>query len=199
MVAKRAITKPKIIEALHSGVRTASKRYARWSGGLTLAKSPEYFVLVEIARKIERSLGDSERLRLEMQYTEVLTGADFVQGPGRPLASIGGTTRADLVLLKKNGQPTCVVEVKKDPTTAGLERDLSRLSDIVYACRHKDGILKHGFLSIYESGDAESTVRMIRRFFEKSTQYKARAKAPTVTTWGEEQASIVVEVTAKRN
>ena len=194
-----AITKRQIIEALHSGVLAASEDCGRWSDGATLANSPEYLMVVEIARKIERSLGDSERLRLEMQYTDVLTGADFVQGQGRPLASIGGTTRADLVLLKRNGQPTCVVEVKKNPTTDRLEHDLSRLSDIVYACRHKKGVLKHGFQSIYVSGGAESTVRMIRRFFEKSTQYKARAKRPTVVTWGEEQASIVVEVTAEKN
>lgn len=196
-----AITKEGITKALHLGVRAASKNYVDWSKGLSLADSPEYLVVVEIARNIKKKLGDSESLRLEMQYTKVLAGAGFVQGPGAPLRAINGGKKADLVLLKDWDRPTCVIEVKKNPTYGDVQKDLKRLRDVVYACRQYKGVLKHGFLSICLSDDTDvnykidSVINTVDRFFKN--ERKARAKRPNTRTWGQaENASVVVEVVA---
>ena len=194
-----AITKEAITEALHRGVRAASKNYGEWSGGLTLAESPEYLIVVEIARNIRKKLGESERLRLEMQYADMLTGAGFVQGPGAPLKSIKGGQRADLVLLKNRHLPTCAIEVKKNPDHKRLLKDLGRLRDVVYACRHQRGVLKHGFLSIY-AHNAESVVHTVDKFFDNRD--RARVKRPNIRTWrrdDEMETSIVVEVAPAKN
>ena len=194
-----AITKKGITEALHRGVRTARKNYGKWSDGLTLAESPEYFIVVEIARNIHRKLGKSECLRVEMQYADVLSGAGVVQRRGRPLQSIEGGKKADLVLLKNRDQPTCVIEVKKNTQLKFLLEDLERLRDVVYACRDQRGVLKHGFLSIY-SRNAESVVHTVDKFFRHHD--RVRVKRPNIKTWGlgdEMEASIVVEVTPAKS
>ena len=195
-----AITKKQITEALHCGVRTASKNYCEWSDGQALAEAPEYLIVVEIARNIRKKLGESECLRLEMKYADVLSGADFVPSRGAPLKSIKGGKRADVVLLKNRVKPTCVIEVKKNPTHKGLQDDLKRLRDVVYTCRHRKGVLKHGFLSIYKSAkdedgvDTKDVVKTISKFFGSNGD-KARAKRPNITTWERgKEASIVVEV-----
>ena len=196
-----AITKKEITEALHLGVRATSRDYFNWSDGLSLADSPEYLVVVEIARNIYKKLGRSESLRLEMQYAKVLDGAGFTPGPGAPLRAIKGGKKADLVLLKDRDKPTCVIEVKKNPSHDRVQRDLKRLRDIVYACRHYEGLLKHGFLSICLSDDTDvnykidSVINTVDEFFKN--EKKARTKRPNSRTWGtEEIASIVVEITA---
>ena len=230
-----AITKNQITEALHCGVRTASKNWCEWSDGQALAEAPEYLIVVEIARNIRKKLGESECLRLEMKYADVLSGADFVPSRGAPLKSIKGGKRADVVLLKNRVKPTCVIEVKKNPTYKGLQDDLRRLAplshtfrllfcgkthgfrrhtvavigarrlkrlrDVVYTCRHRKGVLKHGFLSIYKSAkdedhgvDTKDVVQTISKFFGSNGD-KARAKRPNITTWERgKEASIVVEV-----
>lgn len=198
-----AITKKQITEALHSGVRAASSDYRKWSHGQV--DLPEYLVVVEIAGSIHKKLGESESLRLEMQYGKVLGGAGFVQGPGAPLKAIGGNTKADLVLLKDGDKPTCVVEVKKTTAYQPIQKDLKRLRDVIYACRDHEGLLKHGFLSIYLSGDADSVTYQIdsvtntvEAFFKRNSQ-RARTKPPNIRTWrAGEVASIVVEVTPRR-
>lgn len=204
-----AVKKEEITKALHHGVRTASDRYCRWSAGkLSLADSPEYLVVVEVARNIYAKLGESESLRLEMQYASVLDGAGIVQGRGAPLKAIRGGKKADLVLLKDPNKPTCVIEVKKNPSHDGLRTDLKRLRDVVYAGRDYKGLLKHGFLSICLSGDAdsvnykiESATDTISKFFARST--RARAKCPTIRKWKLDKeasivdASIVVEITPR--
>lgn len=192
-----AITKEAITEALHRGVRAASKNYGEWSGGLTLAESPEYLIVVEIARNIRKKIGEYEYLRLEMKYEDLLSGAGFIQGPGAPLKSIKGKNRADVVLLKHKVKPTCVIEVKKNPSYQRLQSDLKRIRDVVYACRKQRGMVKHGFLSIYQSGYTDGVVQQVGKFF-RANDDKARAKPPSVRTWGrddEMEASIVVEVT----
>lgn len=191
-----AITKKEITEALHRGVRAASENYCRWSGSVPLVQAPEYLIVVEIARKISRELGDRECLRLEMPYREVLAGAEIVQGRGAPLKAIKDGKKADLALLKDGQKTTCVIEVKRDPDYQGIVRDLQRLRDVIYACRHKRGVLKHGFLLIYQPGDdTEGVVHTIERFF-KENRDRARAKRPTTEKLRNEQAaSIVVEVT----
>ena len=196
-----AITKKQITEALHRGVRTASKNYCEWSDGQALAEAPEYLIVVEIARNIRKKLGESECLRLEMKYGTGQHVGDFVPGRGAPLKSIKGGKRADVVLLKNRVKPTCVIEVKKNPTNKGLQDDLKRLRDVVYTCRHRKGVLKHGFLSIYKSGkdedhgvDTKDVVKTISKFFGSNGD-KARAKRPNITTWERgKEASIVVEV-----
>lgn len=200
-----AITKEEIIEALHSGVRNAIDNCHEWSDGVTnLAKSPEYLIVVEIARSIYPELGGSECLRLETPYREVLEGSGIVKGPGAPLKAIKGGKKADLALLKNRDKPTCVIEVKKNPTVADLMRDLERLRDVVYACRNKKGVLKHGFLSIYESRDyTDRDVDTIDQFF-RANRHRARAKRPCTKTWQDEHTSgehtsIVVEITAIRD
>lgn len=158
---------------------------------------PEYLIVVEIARNIRGALGGSEYLRLEMKYKDVLSGAGVVQGRGRPLQSIEGGKKADLVLLKNWGQPTCAIEVKKSPQHKSLLEDLERLRDVVYACRYERGVLKHGFLSIY-SRNAESVVHTVDKFFDNRD--RARVKPLSIRKWGgdvEMEASIVVEVTNK--
>ena len=193
-----AITKEQITEALHRGVRTASKNFGEWSDGRTLADSPEYLIVVEIARNIHKKLGASEYLRLEMQYSVVLSGAGVVQGPGRPLKSIEGGKKADMVLLKTKVKPTCVIEVKKEPSFKGLWKDQQRLQDVAYACRHERGVLKHGFLSIY-SRNPDSVIHTVDKFF-RDNPGRAQVKRPNIRTWGwddETEASIVVEVTSK--
>ena len=194
-----AITKKEITDALHRGVRTASNNYGKWSGGLTLAESPEYLIVVEIARNIRKKLGEFEYLRFEMQYADMLAGADFVQGPGAPLKSIKGGQRADLVLLKSQHQPTCAIEVKKNPDHSDILKDLGRLRDVVYACRTNEAI-KHGFLSIYKSRNAESVVHTVDKFFDNRD--RVRVKRPNIETWGsadEMEASIVIEVTPAKS
>lgn len=195
-----AITKKEITEALHRGVRMASKNYGQWSNGLYLADAPEYLIVVEIARNIREKLGESEYLRLEMGYKDVLDGAD-VQGPGRPFESIKGGKRADVVLLKAKDKPTCVIEVKKNRSYQGLQKDLKRLFDVVYACRKKRGLLKHSFFLVYQSGDTEGVVQTVDKFFSENVD-KAHIKRPSIRTWGrndEKQASIVVEVTPAKS
>ena len=195
-----AITKKQIIQALHLGVRNAIDDCHRWSGGATtLANSPEYLITVEIAWNIFRDLGESEWLRLETPYKEVLDGAGIAKGPGAPLKAIKGGKKADLALFKNRDKPTCVIEVKKNPTVADLMRDLERLRDVVYACRDRKGVLKHGFLSIYESRDyTERDVDTIHQFF-KVNRHRARAKAPRIWTWDDQHTSIVVEITAAKD
>ena len=192
-----AITKQQITEALHCGVRTASKNYDKWSGGPPFAKLPEHLIVVEIARNIHKKLGEHEYLRLEMQYTDVLDGAGVQSSRGAPLQAIKGGKRADVILLKNKVEPTCVIEVKKMPPYKGLLSDLERLRDVVYACRHQKGVLKHGFLSIYQSGGkkgVDQTTSRIQDFIEKCD--RAHMKPPNVRFWKREQkASIVVEVT----
>ena len=193
-----AITKKQITEALHCGVIAASENYRQWSDGLTLANSPEYLIVVEIASYIHAALGESECLRLEAPYRDVLAGADVVRGRGAPLKSIKDGKKADLALLKNGNKPTCVIEVKKNPTHDGLMRDLKRLRDVVYACRDKKGVLKHGFLSIYRSSDdTDVIVHDVEKFF-KTNRKKAQAKHPSIETW-DDHSSIVVEITAVRD
>lgn len=208
-----AITKKKITEALHRGVRAASENHRRWSVApavpvdaldrAALVQAPEYLIVVEIARKISSDLGNRECLRLEMPYREVLAGAEIVQGRGAPLKAIKDGKKADLALLKDGHKTTCVIEVKRNPSYQGIVRDLQRLRDVIYACRHKSGVLKHGFLSIYQSGDdaegvvhaTERVVDTIERFFKDDRQ-RARAKRPTTKKLRNDQAaSIVVEIT----
>lgn len=193
-----AITKKQITEALHFGVQTASENHREWSDGVALVNWPEYLIVVEIARYIYGELGESECLRLEMPYREVLDGAGITKGPGAPLKAIKGGKKADLALLKNRHKPTCVIEAKRNPTVADMMRDLERLRDVVYACRHKRGVLKHGFLSIYESRDyIDRDVDTIDQFFNANRQ-RARAKRPSILAW-DGQASIVVEITAVRD
>lgn len=179
----------------------ASENYVDWSKGLSLAASPEYLVVVEIARNIKKKLGDSESLRLEMQYAKVLAGAALSKAPV-PLKAIKGGKKADLVLLKDRDRPTCVIEVKKNPDYGDVQKDLKRLRDVVYVCRHYKGVLKHGFLSICLSDDTDVNYKVdgvidnVDRFFKN--ERKARAKRPNIRTWeagAYENASVVVEIT----
>lgn len=199
-----AITKSQITEALHLGTLAASEDHAKWSRGLSLADSPEYLIVVEIAKNIFKKLGGSESLRLEMQYVKVLAGAGFIQGSGARPKAIKGGQIADLVLLKGRDQPTCVVEVKKNPDYRGIQKDLKRLRDVVYACRHYKGVLKHGFLSICFSDETDvsykvkSVIDNVDKFFKN--EKKARAKRPNIRTWeagAYENASVVVEITPR--
>ena len=190
-----AIKRGEITEALHRGIRTASEDYRIWSG--TLAQPPEFLIVVEIARALNRRLGGCESLQLEVQFGVLLENVS--KGPGAPFKAIDPRNKADVALFNGD-RPTCIIEVKTNPAHGGIVHDLERLRDIVYTCRNERRVLNRGFLAIgLSSDDTESKIDSIVSFFkDKRNSNRARAKPPSAKTW-DNQASIVVEVTAARN
>lgn len=150
--------------------------------------------MVEIARALNRRLGGRESLQLEVPFGVLLE--NVTRGPGAPLQSIKPGNKADIALF--NGvRPTCIIEVKTNPSPKGIMHDLGRLRDVVYTCRNEPRVLNRGFLAIgLSSDDTESKIDSINEFF-KDKPDRARAKRPSAKTWGD-QASIVVEVTAAK-
>ena len=193
-----AIKRGEIIEALHRGIRTASEDYRIWSR--TLEPPPEFLIVVEIARALNRRLGGRESLQLEAPFGVLLE--NVTKGPGAPLQSIwgAGVRKADIALL--NGvRPTCIIEVKRSRVHGAIMKDLRRLRDVVYTCRHERRVLNRGFLAMIglSSDDTESKIDSIVSFFkDQRNSNRARARPPSAKTWGD-QASIVVEVTAAKN
>ena len=189
-----AIARKQVIAALHAGIRTASRNYKRWSGGLTLKDSGvEGLIAVEIARKIHGNQSKPESLRMEMPFKTVIkwSGARAV---GRTPRSLDGG-RPDIVLLNGDLKPVCVIEVKRDVVKETMiVDDLVRLRDVLRRCsKRKGGTLKRAFLAVYHQGQTKGLCSWIDGFFDDNRK-KIACRSCKVERF-KDGVSIHVEIT----
>ena len=145
-----AITMSEIVEAIHEGIRTANRKYSKWSNGRWLHDSGVEGVMVTyIAATVNERQEERESLDIELAFEYIEDWADARPSPGRRPNTVRGSNRADIVLLNKDDKPTCVIEVKREWNGAPCIRDLVRIRDLILRCSFvKEGSLRRGFLAM---------------------------------------------------
>ena len=145
-----AITIDEVREAIHKGIRGASRKYAQWSRGWTLTDSGVEGVLVaEIAAAIHTMQAREESLLLEAPYEKCLEWSGATPQRGRRLDTFKGG-RADIALFNGDGQTKYIVEVKRTLNRRTLRNDLTKLTDAIAKCsKQKDGKLMRAFLAVF--------------------------------------------------
>lgn len=144
-----AITIKDVHDAIHSGIRGASRRYLKWSRGWTLADSGvEGLLVAEIAAAVSKKQAVGESLLLEVPY-ELCLRWSGARPQGRRLSTFKGQ-RADIALFNNDGQTKYVIEVKRALTRKTLSQDLTKLADAIAKCsKQEDGKLKRAFLAVF--------------------------------------------------
>lgn len=169
-----AITKGRIIEAIHEGTAVANQRYEDWSNGLWVTDSGvEGLMVAGIAEAIHERQTPQESLMMEMAFgdIEALSEAQPRRGP-RP-AAVRRTNRADLVLLNRHDRPICVIEVKRSWNRDACVKDLDRIHGLTQRLSHRDGgLLRRGFLAMTVVKGATSAKTPAERIGEQTARIR---------------------------
>lgn len=180
-------------EAVHSGIRNSSRKYANWSDGWTLTDSGvEGLMVAEIAACVNKEQSKDESLLLEVPYNtcQKWSGA---RPKGRKLATFKGRRRADIVLFNGNGQTKYIIEVKRTLSKAGLQKDLEKLSHAMAKCaKQQNGKLKRTFLAVFATSETRylSAKKWTQRFFDHGDSAGAKLRDFTHKTWRERGTSV---------
>ena len=148
-----ALTIAAVGEAIHRGIRNASDKYAKWSGGLTFENSgAEGLLVAEIASALHRQQKAPERLELEVRYKDLLDRSGTPLRRAQDTTVFSGNARADIALFRHD-ELRYIVEVKRTLAwEQHLTDDLQRLVDAVAACGWPDGTLRRCFFAAYLPG-----------------------------------------------
>lgn len=149
----------KTANAILGAIAGASRTYEKLTNGDWLDWAPEYFVTVEIARK----LGKEVPVSLEVSTVQTMqSGA--AKGKGKHHKVLDGLKRFDIVCYEKTGDqlPRAIVEVKHPyyGVIGRLENDIKRIAVAVANAAKKRvqakndatkrrASLRHGFLAFY--------------------------------------------------
>lgn len=192
-----ALTIADVCEAIYRGVRNASEKYLKWSGGLTLENSgAEGLIVAEIASALYRKQTGPERLELEVLYKDLLdrSGARL-RANSRRAPLFGSDARADIALFRHD-ELRYIVEVKRTLAwKQHLTDDLQRLVDAIAACGRPNGTLIRCFFAAYLPG----TWIRIRNNQKRTDEFFDATDAATgdfvSRVWGDPaQSSICIEV-----
>lgn len=106
--------------------------YALEHSGVPLYEMPEYFLGVEIGKRMVQEF-DNFSVRFEMSVKQLIAQAKIESAEDE---SYRGNGRFDLVLLtKRYGIPAHVIEIKKGVKTDSMLSDIKRLANI---CRYSE-------------------------------------------------------------
>ena len=134
------ITIEQIHEGIHAGARAANEKYTNWSKGLWLNDSGSESLLVcEIAEQFYQAQSDTERLRLELSFRDILDILE-VRNPG----GINRNQRVDIALLNRDSLPKFIIEVKRTWSNDSVRGDLDRIRSLLRKCS-----LNRGFLAVF--------------------------------------------------
>lgn len=180
-----AITRAKIVEAIHLGTKAANKKYESWSKGWWVTDAGvEGLLAACIAETINKRQGANEHLMMETQFGYIAEKA----GASLPDA-VGGASRVDIVLLNRNEAPICVIEVKRKWNKESCLNDLNRIDALIGELSYRNnGSLRRGFLTLMIDkkatrnmtandrikGQKESIREIISESFETHYQNKIR-------------------------
>ena len=152
---ERIMNRPDIVAGIHDGIEVASERYRILSKGYRLRV--EYPLVVNIAESLDGCLSESESLRYEVKFKEILRLSGAAPAPGAVRRVLRGSRRADLVLFNRVSNPICVVEVKRRWNAKACRRDIRRLHALLLnGGSNRGGSLRHGFLAVLRQGRGES-------------------------------------------
>lgn len=107
------LTQKQIVSAISKGTRNANEKYKKWTGGWSLLDSGvESLIVSELADVLNCLQSKKDSLLLEVQFNWIRDWAG-ARTRGRLPSAIKGGKRADIALFNSNGQPVCVIEVKR--------------------------------------------------------------------------------------
>lgn len=155
-----------IVAGIHAGIHVASEEYKTLSNGHRLRV--EYPLVVKIAESLDQCLSESESLRYEVKFRDILKLSGAASAPGAVRRVLRGNRRADIVSFNGAGNPICVVEVKRRWSAEGCRRDIARLRALLLAGGlNREGSLRHGFLAVFRQGRGESLDPQVERMREQ--------------------------------
>lgn len=157
MVAQKTI-----VEACLQGLRTASRLYDCWSGGIPLYEAPEWLLQCEIARSLANQC---PWVTVESSVRWLINEAG-AEPRGRPARNPGG--RIDVVVWSSAEMPRYLIEVKKAWDARSLNEDAQRLRSTV----NRGGSLHAGLLVAYATAATGATLG--RRFSNIENNCRAR-------------------------
>ena len=151
MVDRRAMR-----NAILDGVQVANRRYEKWSRGGWLSDSGvEGHVVSTIAEKLHGPVSGKGSIAMEMSFGSIRKWSRAKNPQGRPRKNLKARNRADIVVLSEEWRPVCVIEVKRVWHEVNCLKDLGRIRDLILGCgRHKNGLLRSGFLTFLLEGVA---------------------------------------------
>lgn len=103
-----------ILKAIHKGARIANEKYEDWSNGNWITDNGvEGWLVGCIAEAIHERQKTHESLLLEVSFRNIKKWSEARLRRGRRRLLSKGRKRADIVLLNRNEQPICVIEIKR--------------------------------------------------------------------------------------
>lgn len=131
----------KIPELVIKGIRSAFRRYQRWSlGEKWLHHAPELFVSVEIAHRVMEGLSNC-RVDMEASVRQALQSAG-AKRRGAPKKAQRTNGRYDILVSRKSGLPWCAIEVKSPVwgVSKGLVDDMERIANVISHRSHSSSL-----------------------------------------------------------
>ena len=147
----RAVSYPKIYEAVLDGVNNAFKKYHKWSNGQWLNRAPEGFIQTEIANSLSKIC---PYITLEDTVQDILEDSNAEKRGPKPRGSAAG--RVDIIVWWADLTPRILIEVKKAWSNNALTKDARRLMQLL----NRGGSLQNGkgFIVVYTAAKKRKTI-----------------------------------------
>lgn len=165
------VRRTEVRQATLDGVRLANKRYETWSRGAWVSDvGIEGHVVSTICNELHGLVADGGSVEMEMSFGDIRYWSNARAPRGRPRASLNARNRADIVILKRDWRPVCVIEVKRVWNEDKCLDDLVRIRNLILKCGHEaNGSLRMGFLTFLlvgwgtDAAEARECLREQRR------------------------------------
>ena len=146
---KMATKKKTVIRTALEAILYANTTYECWSKGWWFTDSGvEGLLVAKIAEALADIQNESESLVMELPFHCIQEWSGVGRPKGRPVKTLSGRNRADIVLLDNKDRPVYVIEAKRFWQPKKCYEDLERLRDLLRKfSENQEGSLKSGFLT----------------------------------------------------
>lgn len=148
-----------IIASCLSGVRTAAKKYAEWSGGVSLRSAPESITHIFIAKNLAKTLPKKRKGSKLITLEE--KPSDLIRASGRSTETRKNKNgrdriegRVDITVWSEKEQPWLIIEVKRHSGHRSINDDVERIRTLFKDCPS----IKAGFIVVVTQATNEDTL-----------------------------------------
>jgi hypothetical protein len=156
------VTRQEVIDAVHAGMRQASRTFETWSGGLPIITfGVENMISTYISMSLFNSFGKrGYMVTPETPFGVIEEWANAEARTGRPRSILSNQHRADVVLWNDKSKPVGVIEVKRHWTSDRCLNDIDRLDALLdrYGSL-SGGAVQYGLLAVMLGCDPEGRPR----------------------------------------
>lgn len=156
------VIRSEFIEAVHAGMRSASRTFEKWSGGWPIISlGVEHMISTYIAMSMFDRFGDrGYMITPETPFGMIEEWTTAEARRGRTRAILSPQHRADVVIWNARNRPIGVVEVKRHWTRGRCLHDIDRLDALLdrYGSQ-TGGTIQFGLLAVMLGCEPDGTPR----------------------------------------